>query len=74
MISGEITDYIDGHEPMTFPAGTGYNMPPNTLMSAENLGGDDAMLIDTFNLPEGQPTITICEPGGRTTIRPALLR
>ncbi len=64
VLSGEITDFVDGMvEPTRFPAGTCYYMPPNTLMSAANLGTVDAVLIDTFNLPVGEPTITIREPG-----------
>jgi quercetin dioxygenase-like cupin family protein len=63
VISGTIIDYMEGHEPMTFPAGTCYYMPPNTLMTATNQGTEDAVLIDTFNLPVGEDTITIREPG-----------
>ncbi len=63
VLSGVITDFIEGHEPMQWPAGTCYYMPPNTLMSAANLGTEDAVLIDTFNQPPGTPTITIREPG-----------
>jgi len=64
VISGVITDFVEGHtEPMTFPAGTCYYMPPNTLMTAANLGTEDAVLIDTFNLPPADPTITLREPG-----------
>lgn len=63
VMSGVITDFVEGHENMTFPAGTCYYMPPNTPMSAANLGTEDAVLIDTFILPEGAPTITIREPG-----------
>jgi len=37
--------------------------PPDTLMTAANLGTEDAILIDTFNLPVGVPAITIREPG-----------
>ncbi len=67
VISGEITDYVEGHnETMVFPAGTCYYMPPNTLMTATILGTTDAVLIDTFNLPPGAPTITIREPGEPT--------
>ena len=38
-------------------------MPPNVLMAAANLGSEDVVLIDTFILPPGKPTITIREPG-----------
>lgn len=63
VISGTITDFVEGHEPMVWPAGTCYYMPPNTLMTAANLGTEDAVLIDNFTLPVGAPTITIREPG-----------
>jgi len=63
VLSGTITDFVEGHEPMVWPAGTCYYMPPGTLMAAANLGTEDAVLIDTFNLPPGEPTITIREPG-----------
>ena len=62
-MSGEITDFIEGVEPEVYSAGECYYMPPNVLMTAANLGTEDAILIDTFNLPEGEPTISICEPG-----------
>lgn len=64
VLSGTITDFVEGHdEPMVFPAGTCYYMPPNTPMSAANLGDEDAILIDTFTLPVGGEPITILEPG-----------
>ncbi len=63
VLSGEITDFIEGVETQKYPAGTCYYMPPNVFMSAANLGSEDAVLIDTFILPIGQPEITICEPG-----------
>jgi len=62
VLSGTMTDFLEGHEPMVFPAGTCYYMPPNTPMTAANLGLDDARLIDTFVLPPGAPTITVLEP------------
>lgn len=63
VMSGEITDFMEGHPPSKWPAGTCYYMPPNILMTAANLGTEDAVLIDTFILPPGAPTITIREPG-----------
>ena len=30
VLSGEITDFVEGREPMTWPAGTCYYMPPDT--------------------------------------------
>lgn len=63
VLSGQITDFVDGREPMVHPANSCYYMPANTLMCASNLGTEDAVLIDTFNVPPGQPTITIREAG-----------
>lgn len=63
VLSGAITDFVEGHPPMYWPAGTCYYMPPNTPMSAANLGSTDALLQDIFYLPPGEPTITIVEPG-----------
>ena len=63
VMSGEITDFMEGHPPSKWPAGTCYYMPPNLLMTAANLGTEDAVLIDTFILPPGAPVITIREPG-----------
>jgi quercetin dioxygenase-like cupin family protein len=63
VMSGEITGFMEGHPPTKWPAGTCYYMPPNRLMAAANLGTEDAVLIDTFILPPGAPTITIRELG-----------
>lgn len=66
VMSGVITDFIEGKESSTWPAGTCYYMPPNIPMAAANLGTEDAILVDTFILPPGEPTITILEPGWPT--------
>ncbi|MEE2797713.1 MAG: cupin domain-containing protein [Planctomycetota bacterium] len=63
VLSGTITDYVQGMEPMTHGPGDWYYMPPDTPMSAANLGTEDAELIDIFFVPPGQPSITIIEPG-----------
>ncbi|MFN6979592.1 MAG: cupin domain-containing protein [Gemmobacter sp.] len=63
VIAGTITDFVEGKPDSVWPAGTCYYMPPNTPMSAANLGSEDAILIDTFELPVGAPTITIIEAG-----------
>ncbi|WP_136441461.1 cupin domain-containing protein [Pacificoceanicola onchidii] len=61
VLSGAITDFVEGLNPGLYPAGTCYYMPPNTPMTAANLGTEDAVLIDTFILPPGEDTITIVE-------------
>lgn len=63
VLSGTITDFVEGHEPMTFPAGTCYYMPPDTPMTAANLGSEDVRLIDTFIQPPDTPAIIVLEPG-----------
>ena len=63
VLSGEITDFVEGKANGRYPAGTCYYMPAYTPMSAANLGKEDAVLIDTFVLPFGAPAITIMEPG-----------
>lgn len=61
--TGEFTDFVEGQSNGTLPADTCYTMPPNVPMAAANLGTEDAVLVDTFILPPGEPTITILEPG-----------
>jgi len=63
VLSGTITDYMNGQEPMTYPAGSCYYMPPDTPMTAANLGTDDVRLIDTFVFPPGGQPTTMLEPG-----------
>lgn len=63
VLSGTITDFVEGKEPMTFPAGTCYYMPPDVAMTAANLGSEDVMLIDTFVGPPDAPAILVLEPG-----------
>ncbi len=63
VLSGTITDFVEGEEPMTFPAGTCYQMPPRVAMTAANLGSEDVRLIDTFVTPPGAPAIIVLEPG-----------
>ena len=65
VMSGEITDFVAGRPSGVFPTGTCYYMPPNVPMAAANLGKTDAVLVDTFILPPGEPTITILEPAYR---------
>lgn len=63
VLSGTMTDFIEGHEPATYPAGTCYYMPPDTPMTAANLGTQDVRLTDTFVLPPGTSPTNILEPG-----------
>jgi len=62
VLSGEITDFVEGQPIKTYKAGSGYYMPPCTPMSASNLGDEDAVLIDIFIGEPGTPFIEILEP------------
>lgn len=63
VLSGTITDFMEGMPSATYPAGTCYYMPPDVAMTAVNLGSEDVRLIDTFELPPSATTITVIEPG-----------
>ncbi len=62
VLSGAITIFMEGSPPQLAPAGTCYYMPKDTHMAASNLGTEDAVLIDTFELPNDDfEFITIVE-------------
>ena len=63
VFKGEITVFMEGRAPRRQPAGSCYDMPPATPMSAANLGPEDVVLTDTFSLPPGQPLMTLREKG-----------
>lgn len=63
VLSGTITDFVEGQEPMTISAGSCYYMAPRVAMTAANVGKDDVRLIDTFILPPDAPAIIVLEPG-----------
>jgi quercetin dioxygenase-like cupin family protein len=63
VLSGAITDFVEGKEPETISAGSCYYMPPDVAMTAANTGKDDVRLIDTFVLPPDAPAIIVIEPG-----------
>jgi quercetin dioxygenase-like cupin family protein len=63
VLEGAMTDFVEGHAPAYYPAGTCYYMPPNHQMATSNMGSVDAVIQDIFIVPDGQPVITILEPG-----------
>ena len=63
VLSGEITGFVEGHEAATYGPGECYFMPANTPMTAANLAGKPAVLIDSFVVPPGKPVINKIEPG-----------
>jgi len=63
VLEGAMTDFVEGNAPAYYPAGSCYYMPPNHHMATSNMGSIDAVIQDTFIVPDGQPSITIVEPG-----------
>lgn len=63
VLSGQITDFVEGHEKATYGPGECYFMPANTPMTAANLGDEPSILIDSFVVPPGKPVIQKIEPG-----------
>ena len=62
ILSGEMTDFVEGIPNKKYGPNSGYYMPPNTPMSAGNLGNKDVELIDIFIGQPGEPYIEILEP------------
>lgn len=63
VVVGEMTLYMDGAEPARKISGDCYYMPPGRRMSGVNSGDNDAIMFDTFSVPEGEDTWQIVEPG-----------
>jgi quercetin dioxygenase-like cupin family protein len=62
ILSGEMTDFVQGKPNKKYGPNSSYYMPPNTPMSAGNLGNKDVELIDIFIGQPGEPYIEIIEP------------
>lgn len=62
ILSGEMTDFVQGQSIKKYGANSGYYMPPCTPMAAANLGDVDVELIDIFIGEPGKPFIEILEP------------
>ena len=63
VVSGQITDFVEGENDQVFGPGECYYMPEKTPMSAANLGQDPVMLIDVFVLPPGEAPMRVVESG-----------
>lgn len=62
ILSGEMTDFVQGLPIKKYKANSGYYMPPCVPMSAANLGEEDVELIDIFIGEPCKPFIEILEP------------
>ena len=63
VLSGQITDFVEGNKKAIYGPGECYYMPANTPMTAANLGNEPSVLIDSFVVPPGKPVIQKIEPG-----------
>ena len=62
VLSGEMTDFVEGRESQKYKSPSGYYMPPCTPMAAANLSDKDVEIIDIFIGEPGSPFIEILEP------------
>ena len=63
IISGQVTDFVEGQAEKVFGAGDCYFMPAETPMSAVNLGTKSVVLVDVFVLPDGAKPMRVIESG-----------
>jgi quercetin dioxygenase-like cupin family protein len=61
VLEGQMTLLLEGSEPAVAPAGTCYYMPPGKLMSGFNSGTIDAVMLDSFVVPDGEDVWTNVE-------------
>lgn len=65
VLEGEMTLYLEGAEPARAVAGQCYFMPAGKAMAGVNTGTVDAVMLDVFLTPIGQPVWTVVESAGR---------
>jgi len=63
VVQGEMTLYMDGHEPMKAVAGESYFMPPGHKMTGVNTGDQVAVMYDSYVLPPYARNWRPLEPG-----------
>lgn len=63
VISGEMTLYMDGAEPLVAGPGDCYFMPPGKRMTGVNSADSATFMLDTFVVPRGEQVWIVVEPG-----------
>lgn len=63
VISGEMTLYMDGAEPLVAGPGDCYFMPPGRRMTGVNSADGATFMLDTFVVPRGEQVWIVVEPG-----------
>lgn len=65
VLEGEMTLFLQGSAPSRAVAGTCYYMPAGHHMVGANTGNVDAVMLDTFLVPIGQPVWTVVEASAK---------
>ena len=63
VVSGEMTLYMDGAEPLVAGPGECYFMPPGRRMTGVNSADGATFMLDTFVVPKGEQVWIVVEPG-----------
>lgn len=63
VLEGQMTLYLEGWDPQVADPGECYWMPPGLPMAGASTGDVDAVMIDTFAVPPGEPVWWVVEPG-----------
>lgn len=63
VLSGEMTLYMDGAEPLVAGPGECYFMPPGRRMTGVNSADGATFMMDTFVVPKGEQVWIVVEPG-----------
>jgi quercetin dioxygenase-like cupin family protein len=63
VLSGEMTLYMDGSEPLVAGPGECYWMPPGRRMTGVNSAESATLMLDTFFVPKGEGVWIVVEPG-----------
>src|SRR5690606_38274572 len=59
VLEGEMTLYLEGSTPQKAVAGQCYYMPAAKAMAGVNTGTTNAVMLDIFKVPEGQPVWSV---------------
>lgn len=63
LMSGSITNYVEGSAPVTYTGPVCYQAPPFKKMASLTIGDTAKVEFDIFTLPNGAPDWVVVEPG-----------
>jgi quercetin dioxygenase-like cupin family protein len=61
VLEGTLEYSIDGREPTTFTPGDVLLVPPETVHSVKNVGGDNAAELATYIVEKGKPFLVLVD-------------